>query len=177
MAEAATKMPVKTEKTSVPSNENDWMPFDSLRREIDRLFEDFRPFGWPLPTRRSSFAMDIPRATDGWSMNPAFDFVEKNAVYEITAELPGIDEKNIEIKLSNHLLTIRGEKSESKEEKDKDYFLSERRFGSFQRSFRVPEGVDTDRIDANFSKGLLTLHLPKSAEARNAEKKIEVRAS
>jgi HSP20 family protein len=177
MAEAATKMPVKTEKTSVPSNENDWMPFDSLRREIDRLFEDFRPFGWPLPTRRSSFAMDTPRATDGWSMNPAFDFVEKNAEYEITAELPGIDEKNIEIKLSNHLLTIRGEKSESKEENDKDYFLSERRFGSFQRSFLVPEGVDTDRIDANFSKGLLTLHLPKSAEARNAEKKIEVRAS
>lgn len=100
-------------------------------------------------------------------MNPAFDFVEKNAEYEITAELPGIDEKNIEIKLSNHLLTIRGQKSESKEENDKDYFLSERRFGSFQRSFRVPEGVDTDRIDANFSKGLLTLHLPKSAEARS----------
>jgi len=108
---------------------------------------------------------------------PAMDLVEKDKEYEITAELPGIDEKNVEIKLSNHTLTIKGEKREEKEEKDKDYYLSERRYGSFQRSFQVPEGVDADKIDASFTKGVLTVKLPKTAEAQKAEKKITVKAA
>jgi HSP20 family protein len=176
MAEAATKLPVKTDKSVAPA-EHDWMSFDSLRREVDRLFDDFWPFGWRLPSRRASFELDIPKALGNWSVNPAFDLVEKDKEYEITAELPGIDEKNVEIKLSNHLLTIKGEKSESKEEKQKDYYLSERRFGSFQRSFQVPDGVDGDKIEATFAKGLLTVRLPKTAEARNAEKRISVKAA
>jgi HSP20 family protein len=75
------------------------------------------------------------------------------------------------------MLTIKGEKKEEKEEKQKDYYLSERRYGSFQRSFAVPEGVDTDKIEANFFKGLLTVKLPKTAEARRAEKKIAVKVA
>jgi HSP20 family protein len=176
MAEAATKLPVKTEKSTAPA-ERDWMSFDSLRREVDRLFDDFRPFGWRLPSRRTSFELDLPTSLANWSVNPAFDLVEKDKEYEITAELPGIDEKNVEIKLSNHLLTIKGEKSASKEEKEKDFYLSERRFGSFQRSFQLPEGVDRDGIEATFAKGVLTVRLPKSAEARSAEKKIAVKAA
>lgn len=176
MAEAATKLPVKAEKSGA-AVQHDWMSLDNLRREVDRLFDDFRPFGWRLPSRRSSFELDLPTAFGGWSVNPAFDLVEKDKEYEITAELPGIDEKNVEIKLSNHLLTIKGEKSDSKEEKQRDYYLSERRFGSFQRSFQVPEGVDGDKIEATFSKGLLTVRLPKTAEARSAEKKISVKAA
>ncbi|TIO80260.1 MAG: Hsp20/alpha crystallin family protein [Mesorhizobium sp.] len=105
------------------------------------------------------------------------DLVEKANAYEITAELPGIDEKNIEIKLANNVLTIKGEKNEEKEEKEKDYYLSERRYGSFQRSFQLPEGVDADKIDASFAKGVLTVKLPKTAEARKAEKKITVKAA
>ncbi|TIP07014.1 Hsp20/alpha crystallin family protein, partial [Mesorhizobium sp.] len=66
-----------------------------------------------------------------WQIAPAMDLVEKGKEYEITAELPGIDEKNVEIKLANRTLTIKGEKTEEKEEKDKDYYLSERRYGSF----------------------------------------------
>jgi HSP20 family protein len=104
------------------------------------------------------------------------DMVEKDIEYEITAELPGIDEKNVEIKLSNHLLTIKGEKEDKTEEKRKDYYLSERRYGSFQRSFHLPEGVDADRIEANFARGVLTVKLPKTAEAQKAEKKITVKA-
>ena len=176
MAEAATKLPVKAEKSDAPV-QHDWMSLDSLRREVDRLFDDFRPFGWRLPSRRASFELDLPKAFGGWSVDPAFDLVEKDKEYEITAELPGIDEKNVEIRLSNHLLTIKGEKSYSKEEKQKDYYLSERRFGFFQRSFQVPEGVDGDKIEAIFSKGLLTVRLPKTAEARGAEKKISVKAA
>ena len=112
-----------------------------------------------------------------WSASPAVDVVEKPTAYEITAELPGIDEKNIELKLANSNLTIRGEKQEEKEEKKKDYYLRERHFGSFERSFGVPEGVDADRIEASFKKGVLTVTLPKKPEAQNAEKKIQVKAA
>ena len=69
--------------------------------------------------------------------------------YEITAELPGLDEKNIEVKLANGVLSIKGEKREKKEEKQKDYYRRERSFGSFERSFQVPEGIDTDKIAAS----------------------------
>ena len=179
MAEAATKLPVRTEKSTAPAPSGNWTaPFESLRREIDRLFDDFHPFDFRLPSTRSLFAHELPSLRNaGWSVAPAMDLVEKDKEYEITAELPGIDEKNVEIKLSNHTLTIKGEKKEEKEEKDKDYYLSERRYGSFQRSFQVPEGVDTGKIDASFSKGVLTVKLPKTAEAQKAEKKITVKAA
>lgn len=174
MAEAATKLPVKTENTTAPV-ERDWMPFETLRREVDRLFNDFHPFGWRLPSRRPSLDFDL--STRGWAVNPAFDLVDKDKEYEITAEIPGIDEKDVEIKLSNHLLTIKGEKSESKEEKEKDYYLSERRYGSFQRAFQVPDDVEADKIDATFAKGVLTVRLPKTAEAQKAAKRISVKAA
>jgi HSP20 family protein len=88
--------------------------------------------------------------------------------------LPGIDARNIDVKLANGVLTIRGEKKEEKEEKEKDYYLSERRFGSFQRSFELPEGIDEDKIQASFEKGVLTIKLPKGAEAQKPEKKISI---
>lgn len=111
MAETATKLPVK--KSTVPAKPEDWAPFENLRREIDRLFDDFRPFDWHLPPRIFGFGMphlsrNLPQA--GWQVAPAMDLVEKDEVYEITAELPGLSEKNVEIRLSNHTLTIRGEK-------------------------------------------------------------------
>ncbi len=176
MAETATRMPVKTETKLAPA-ERDWTSLDSLRHEVDRLFDDFRPFGWRLPSRSAYFEMDLAKGMGGWPVSPAFDLVEKDKEYEITAELPGVDEKDVEVRLSNHLLTIRGEKSAAREEKEKDYYLSERRFGSFQRSFQVPEGVDGDRIEATFARGLLTIRLPKTAAARSAEKKIAVKAA
>lgn len=175
MAEAATKLPVKTEKTRAPA-ERDWAPFDSLRREIDRLLDDFHPFGWRLASRQP-LEIAFPSSMRRWAVDPAFDLVEKEKDYEISAELPGIDEKDLEIKLTNHLLTIKGEKSEEKEEQEKDYHLSERRYGAFHRSFPVPEGVDVDNIEATFAKGVLTVRLPKTAEARQAEKKISVKAA
>ncbi|WP_442579265.1 Hsp20/alpha crystallin family protein [Mesorhizobium sp. ASY16-5R] len=174
MAEDATKLPVK--KSAVPAKSEARMPFESLRHEIDRLFDDFRPFDWRLPSRVLGF--EVPRVSRAeWQVAPAMDLIEKDDAYEITAELPGLDEKNVEIGLSNHTLTIKGEKSEEKEDKQKDYYLSERRYGSFQRSFQLPEGVDADKIDANFARGVLTVKLPKTAEAKKAEKKITVKAA
>lgn len=174
MVEAAAKLPVK--KTDVPAKTAEWAPFESLRREIDRLFDDLRPFDWRLPSTMPGFG--VPRiARAEWQVAPAMDLVEKEDAYEITAELPGLDDKNVEIKLLNHTLTIKGEKSEEKEDKQKDYYLSERRYGSFQRSFQLPEGVDPDKIEAKFAKGVLTVKLPKTAEAKKAEKKITVKAA
>jgi len=112
-----------------------------------------------------------------WRAAPAIDIAEKDNAYEVTAELPGMDEKNIEVRFANGNLIIKGEKEEEKEEKKKDYHLRERHFGSFERQFAVPEGVDTDKIEASFKKGVLSVTLPKKPEAIKAQKKIEVKAS
>ena len=112
-----------------------------------------------------------------WEAAPAVDIAESEKAYEITAELPGMDEKNVEVKVANGNLTIKGEKQEEKEEKKKDYYLHERHFGSFERSFEIPEGVDADKIEAKFKKGVLTVTLPKKPEAQKPAKKIEVKAA
>ncbi|GAA4522694.1 Hsp20/alpha crystallin family protein [Chelativorans composti] len=161
------KLPIS--KNTDPAKVDDWSPFENLRREIDRLFDE-----WRLPSRFLGF--DVPRLSNvAGTLVPATDIAEKDDCYEITAELPGLDEKDVEVSLANGTLTIKGEKSENKEEKQKGYYLSERRYGSFQRSFRIPEGVDADKIEASFAKGVLTVKLPKTAEAK-AEKKIAINA-
>ncbi len=177
MAEAATKVPVKTEKqaperaTALPAT---W-PFESLRRQVDRLFEDFDRDFWRTPFRRSLFDIEPFWGRELKLAAPAVDIVEKDTAYEVTAELPGMDEKDIEVKLANGGLTIKGEKQEEKEEKKKGYHLLERHYGSFERYFTLPAGVDTDKIEASFKKGVLSVTLPKKPEAIKAEKKIEVK--
>ena len=108
---------------------------------------------------------------------PAVDVTEDDKAYKVTAELPGLDEKNIDIMVSGDMLTLKGEKRYEKDEQDKNRYMSERAFGSFQRSFALPESVDRDKITADLSKGVLTITLPKTAEAQRQEKKIEVKAS
>jgi len=178
MAESTTKLAVKTEeKAGEPvSVAQAWRPVDSLFREVDRLFQGFDRDFLHSPFRRS--VLDIEpfwRRQLIWGAVPAVDIVEKDNAYEVTAELPGLDEKNVEVKLANGGLTIKGDKREEKEEKTKDYYLHERHFGSFERCFRVPEGVDTDKVEANFNKGVLTVILPKRPEAQRPEKNIEIK--
>ena len=175
MVENVSKLPIKRE-TMEPSFARTWHPFDSLHREIDRLFDDFGSgFRWPFG--RSLFGTEPFRREMTWPTMPAVDVVETERAYEVTADLPGMDEKNIEVKVADGVLMIKGEKQQEKEEKKKDYHLQERSFGSYQRSFELPEGVDTDRIEASFKKGVLTVTLPKKPEAQKSTKKIEVRAA
>ena len=103
---------------------------------------------------------------------PAVDVAETDKTYEITAELPGLHEKNIEVRLANGVLSIKGEKQEEKEEKEKDYYRRERSFGSFERRFQVPENVDEDKIEASFKNGILSVTLPKSAKHRSRRRKL-----
>jgi HSP20 family protein len=177
MPDNTAKVPGKTEKTA-PTTLQPWRPFEGLRREVDRLFDDFSGGIWRSPFGRSFFdAEPFRRAQGTLGAMPAVDVSQTDKDYEITAELPGMEEKDIDVKLANGVLTIRGEKRDEKEEKKNDYYVRERSFGSFERSFQVPENVDTDKVSASFKKGVLTVMLPKSAEAQKAEKKIEVKAS
>jgi HSP20 family protein len=176
MAEPS-KVPVKTEKSPAPSPQV-WRPFEGLRNEIDRLFDEFDGGFWRSPFRSSFFDVTPLRRGEPTSVTmPVVDVSETDKAYEITAELPGMDEKDVEVKVANGTLTIKGEKQEDKEEKKKDYYRRERSFGSFERSFQVPEGVDADKIEANFKRGVLCVTLPKSPEAQKAEKKIAVKAA
>jgi HSP20 family protein len=169
-----SKVPVKTEKAAQPvGRPAPWNPFQALHQEIDRLFADFGR-GFPsLGWGRNAFDVS-PFWAGGQELTPAVDVVDKGTSFQITAELPGLDEKNIEVALADDVLTIKGEKSEEKEEKKKNYYRSERSFGSFQRSFELPESVDQGKIEASFQKGLLTITMPKTEVAQKAAKKIPI---
>lgn len=176
MVDTVHKLPIKNESRT-PA-ENGWRPLQSLRHEVDRLFDAFDNMSWRSPFSSGSTFDFAPFGRVMTSMRaPAVDIAEKDKEYEITAELPGIDEKNVEVSLSNGGLVIRGHKEEQKEEKKKDYFLSERQYGTFERYFSIPEGVESDKIAAAFKNGVLTVTLPKSAKMQASEKKIAVKAA
>lgn len=151
--------------------------WSSLRQEMDRVFDRFgagfsmapfdRLFGSvPAMKHESTFAFAAP----------AVDVKENGTAFTVTAELPGLTEKDVEVKVTDDMLTLKGEKRQEKEEKDESYHLVERSYGSFERSFRLPPSVERDKIVANFDKGVLTLTLPKSAEAKKQEKTIEIKS-
>jgi len=118
--------------------------------------------------------MDMtPFFGDEQSFVPAFDISESDTEYVITAEMPGIEEKDLEVTISDGILSVKGEKKHEKEEKHETYHRVERRYGSFCRSFRVPDGVESDKVDATFKDGILKLAIPKSEKAET--KKIEIK--
>lgn len=114
---------------------------------------------------------------DNWSTRvPAVDVEENDKEYTVKAELPGFDEKDVNLTVENHVLTLSGKVDEKNEEKEKDnrkYLVRERRVETFERSFSLPEGVDEENISAQFKNGLLTVTLPKTAE--KASRKLEVK--
>lgn len=150
-------------------------PLASVRRDIDRFFEGLAP-GFPRaidfdPFRRLSAAFDI----GGGDLVPHVEVTEEKKSYQISAELPGVDEKDVSVTLQDHMLTVSGEKKSERKEEKKDYYLAERRYGSFRRSFRVPDDVDEDQISANFDKGVMTIVLPKLASAKPKGRQIPVK--
>ncbi len=170
-----TKLPVTKQTTEPVRGGEVRRPFEALRKEVDRLFDDFGDDFWRRPFH--SLAAFERNWSKKFVASPAVDVAETDKSYEITAELPGMDEKNIEVNVANGGITIKGEKKEETVERKKDYYVSERRYGSFQRYFALPEGVDADKIAATFKNGVLTVTLPKTAEAQKPTKKIEVKAA
>lgn len=152
----------------VPVDLWDWRPFEALRRQLDRFFDE-------APLQRRSGEMEpFERFMGNWQGTPPVDFVERDNDYELTAELPGLDHKDVEVKIANGALVIHGEKKMEREEKKEGAYFTERRYGSFRRSFRLPENVDAENVAASFEKGVLKVTLPKSAVARTEEKKIDI---
>jgi HSP20 family protein len=166
-----TSVPVRQD-TSPGLRERSPMPWSrlgTLRDEIDRMFGDFNPGAW----FESPFA--LPATTQ--ALMPAMDLTENGSSYAVSLELPGIDPAKVEVKLTNGTLVVSGEKEEQTTDEGEDYHVSERRWGSFRRMVRLPDHVDQDRIEAQFSNGVLKITLPKTAAAKAAEKTIEVKAA
>jgi HSP20 family protein len=166
MADRSNKLPVPAEKSS-PGMPREWRPLEGLWREIDRLFEHFGGGFF----RGSLF--DDDRFGGGQSLfaaMPALDVTETDKAYEITAELPGMDEKSIQVTVADGVLSISGEKRDEKREENKGYY--ERSFGSFQRSFAVPEDVDPGKIRTTFKNGVLSVTLPKSGDPQMLPRRI-----
>lgn len=159
-----------------PATKESVQPMANLRNEIDRFFEGFDQ-GWPFGSGRRWFDWPSPAPRGGTPVaRPATDISEHDDAYEISLELPGMEEKDIQVKLERGVLTVTGEKREETSEKKKDYHLTERRFGSFQRSFALPDTVESGKIEASFKQGVLTVTLPKQPAAKPAAQRIEVKS-
>ncbi len=142
-----------------------WKPFNELstmRREMDSLWSRFFPEA-PFFERYT---------THEWL--PTIDLTETKDKLLIKADLPGLEAKDVDLSITGDLLTIRGEKKKEAETKDEHFFCVERYEGTFQRQIRLPAHVKTDKIDAKFDKGILTITLPKTEEAKKKEIKIKV---
>lgn len=143
-------------------------PFYALQKRMDRLFDDFF----------NSFGL-APFGAFGESLgafSPRIDMSESEKELKVSAELPGLDENDIEVSLAQNALTISGEKKEEKEDKGWNYYRMERSYGSFQRTIPLPYEVEGDKVEAAFKKGVLTITLPKTAEAQKQTKKISIKA-
>lgn len=137
-------------------------PLMNLQQEIDDIFANF----W----RRWPRAPSLFAGTE-----PSTDVSETDDEVEVAIELPGMDEKDVEVNISDEMLTVRGEKKAGREEKKKGYYLSERSYGNFHRAIPLPPGIDADKAEATFKKGVLTIRLPKTEEAKSRMRRIEVK--
>lgn len=133
-------------------------------RTRDSVFDDLFNELYSLPT---SFL-----SKSGVDLSPRIDISETDAAYKIEAELPGINQKEIDIKIDNNILTIKGKKEDIKEEKEKNYHLRERYYGAFQRSISLPNNIEPEKIKASFENGVLNISVPKND--KRTPKKIEI---
>jgi len=156
-------------------------PLAGLQRELNRVFDSFwSRMDHPVP---GSAPGNAPGNALGSSLRigapalPRADVAETDAAILVSVELPGMDEKDIEVSLSGEVLTLRGEKKAEREEDHKGLYLSERIYGAFYRAIPIPGQVDADKVAAQFRNGVLTITLPRTGEARADARRIEVKAA
>ena len=146
-------------------NPTGFSSFDDMQNRMGRLME--RAFNDP-------FAF-VTATTEPIGWLPAMDIVETAKELTVTAELAGLDQKDVDVSVEDGVLTIRGQKSDEREHEDKKVYLYERNYGSFERSFALPSTVHADDIRAEFEKGVLKIHLPKDGEAKPKGRKVEIK--
>ena len=156
-----------TPGTQVDMRRESEHPFASFQREMNRLFDNFFG-GFGLSSWAPLEGSSVPAFT------PRVDVSETEKEIKVSAELPGMEEKDIDLSLTREALTIKGEKKGEAEEKGKDFYRMERTYGSFTRTIPLPVEVDTDKVEATFKKGVLDITLPKTAKAIEETKKISV---
>ncbi|WP_308910508.1 Hsp20/alpha crystallin family protein [Pseudokordiimonas caeni] len=145
-------------------------PFESLHQDMDRLFR-----GYLTPSLRAvPMFPDIDVSVADFAR---MDVRETKDALDVKVDVPGMDVDDIDVRLVDNILTIKGERKTESEEKREDYYCSERSFGSFVRRFELPVDVEEGKIEASVKRGVLTVHLPKSAKAKAHEKKIAIKAS
>lgn len=140
-----------------------WMPRSMLgfQNDFDRLFNSFIN----MPEEETSYA----------AFSPSVDIEEKEREFRITVELPGLKKEEIKIDIKDNLLSISGEKKKGKKTEDENYYRAERTFGSFQRTFRLPEYADKDNIAAEYKNGILTVSIPKLEESISKNVAIKIK--
>ncbi len=177
MTDQKNKIEIKTAENETALDKYEWASLANIRGRFDHLVDELYE-SWPFKGARRGDGPSLDRVFD-WGFNsPAIDFVDHKKFLELKAELPGLDKDDINVEVTDHMLTISGEKREEREEGEEggNYYLAERRYGSFKRSVSLPKGVDTEKVDATFKKGVLAVTLQKTAEAMKRPKKIEVKA-
>jgi HSP20 family protein len=143
-------------------------PFSTFRREMDRLFEDFL-----APVEGRSFLAGEGAGLT--AVTPSIDLNETDKAYEVTAELPGLEQKDVEVTLRENALVLAGEKRQEQHEGNGGRRWSERSFGRFERVIPLPEDVDAEKVEAAFKNGVLKITLPKNPKAQDKTRKIEIR--
>ena len=160
-------VPWRKDREGVDIRRDEELALPLLQRRVNRLFDDFfGDFGFPL----SPFSA----AYNEVSFFPKMDITETDKEITVTAELAGMDRKDVDISIDDNGLTIKGEKKSEHEQKDANQYLAERTYGKFTRTIALPADIERDKIEAAFKKGVLTIKLPKSPEEKNV-KHIEVK--
>lgn len=160
-------VPWRSNKSEMPATREEiFDPFLTFRREVDRMFDDFFTGFGGGRAPRSSFGI-----------TPTMDLTENEKEIVVTAELPGLDDKDFEVTVSGDILTLKGEKKAEHEQRNGDGHYMERRFGAFSRAVRLPFEIKDEKVDATYDKGVLTIRVPKPAEMQRAARRIEVRTA
>ena len=193
MANKTTKVPVRKKKAatkrksgvrkSLSKAAETVTPLASLREEVDNLFDRFSDDwpslpnlfgrGWSYPVADLERRFGLPK----FELTPRVDVSENDQEYDIVMELPGMTGDEIEITVSGDSLTVKGEKQDEREEKKKNYHVKERSYGSFQRSFRIPSGVNHNKVNASCANGILNVTLPKTENTKNSKRSIKVKTA
>ncbi len=154
-------------RDAMPVRRGEMDPFRDFQREMNRLFEDlFSDF--PLSTRFGE--SDFSSA----AFSPRVDVSETDKAVKVSAELPGMEEKDIAVEMDDSSITIRGEKKEESEDKGKNWYSREQSYGSFHRVIPLPASVEGDKANAKFKKGVLTITVPKRQEEQSNRKSITI---
>ncbi|MBV7265483.1 Hsp20/alpha crystallin family protein [Erythrobacter ani] len=140
-------------------------PFTRLRGEVDRMFDEFPP-RFPATNLGIRYLSSLPM--------PALEMKETDEEYHLTVELPGVSQEDVDISVEGDMLVLKGEKKEEREEKERDYTISERSYGAFERRVSLPKDCVVDQIQASSDNGVITIAIPRAQGVSEGARKIEI---